>query len=65
MQNVNSPNDPINPIEPVKSTFLASLAIILAEIEANPAPPKTDCDKAYLLIEALQTFIDKNCPPIV
>jgi len=36
---------------------------MLSIIEAEPdAPPKTDCEKADALREALLQYIEKNCP---
>ena len=55
--------DPPNPIEPTKPTFETALAIMVLALEADPAaPPKTGCEKAALLREALLQFIEQNCP---
>jgi hypothetical protein len=61
MANVN----PLEPIDPINATpaFPTLLLEMVAKIEADPAaPPKTDCDRAHLLREALLIFIEKNCP---
>lgn len=53
----------LKPTEPIKPTFEMALASMVAAIEADPAaPPKTDCEKAHLLREALLLYIEKNCP---
>jgi len=55
--------DPPNPNDPIKPTFETALATMVAAIEADPAaPPKTDCEKAYALREALLRYIEQNCP---
>jgi hypothetical protein len=55
--------DPPNPNEPTKPTFETALAAMVAAIEADPeAPPKTECEKADALREALLRYIEKNCP---
>ena len=61
MENVNQPkpNDAIKPI----STFASTLTIMVSAIDAETAEtPKTDCEKAYLLREALLRYIEQNCP---
>jgi hypothetical protein len=58
MAHVNPPNNPIEP-----TTFATTLATMVSVIEADAAEaPKTDCEKAYLLREALLRFIEQNCP---
>ncbi len=62
MENVK----PTEPNDPIKPTFEMALASMVATIEADPAgPPKTDCEKADLLREALLRYIEKNCPSVL
>ena len=66
MANVNPPDPNDTPVEPIETTtFATTLATMVLAIEAEAdqaAPPKTDCEKAYLLREALLQYIEQNCP---
>ncbi len=59
MENVNPPQ----PNEPIKATFESTIESMVSALDAELiGPPKTDCEKAVLLREALLLFIEKNCP---
>jgi hypothetical protein len=59
MKSVNPPN----PNDPIKPTFQTALATMVSAIDAEVAEiPKTDCEKAYALREALLRYIEQNCP---
>lgn len=64
MAHVNPPDPNDTPAKPINiTTFANTLATMVSLIEADAAEaPKTDCEKAYLLREALLRFIEQNCP---